>query len=33
VVAEGFADESLLGYIGRVADVPTLESVLRASFD
>jgi len=29
VVARGFADESLLGYIGRVADVPTLEAVLR----
>ena len=31
VVAEGFADESLLGYVGRVADVPTLEGVLKAA--
>jgi len=29
IVARGFADETLLGYIGRVADVPTLEAVLR----
>lgn len=32
VVAQGFADETLLGYIGRVADVATLEAVLRAAF-
>ncbi len=33
VVAEGFAEESLLGYIGRIADVPTLEAVLREALD
>ncbi len=32
VVAEGFAEESLLGYVGRVADVDTLEAVLREAF-
>jgi hypothetical protein len=32
VVAEGFAEASLLGYIGRVADAETLEAVLRESF-
>jgi uncharacterized protein (TIGR00730 family) len=29
VVVEGFAEPSLLGLIGRVADVETLEAVLR----
>ena len=32
VVAEGFAEPSLLGFLGRVADVATLEAVLRESF-
>jgi hypothetical protein len=32
VVAEGFAEESLLGYVGRVEDVPALEAVLRETF-
>ncbi len=32
VVAEGFADETLLGYVGRVADVETLEAVLKEAF-
>jgi len=31
VVAEGFAEETLLGYVGRVADVEMLEAVLRDS--
>lgn len=29
VVSEGFAEETLLGYVGRVADVKTLETVLK----
>jgi hypothetical protein len=33
VVTEGFAEESLLGYIGRIADVPTLEAALREALD
>jgi uncharacterized protein (TIGR00730 family) len=33
VVTEGFAEASLLGYIGRIADVPTLEAVLREALD
>ena len=32
VVAEGFAEVSLLGLVGRVADVGTLEAVLREAF-
>ena len=32
VVAEGFAEPSLLGFLGRVADVATLEAVLRETF-
>jgi hypothetical protein len=32
VVAEGFAEVSLLGHVGRVADVDTLEAVLREAF-
>jgi uncharacterized protein (TIGR00730 family) len=32
VVDEGFAEPSLLGHFGRVADVPTLEAALRAAF-
>jgi uncharacterized protein (TIGR00730 family) len=33
VVAEGFAEASLLGYMGMVADVPALEAVLREALD
>ena len=32
VVAEGFAEVSLLGLVGRVADVETLEALLREAF-
>ena len=32
VVAEGFGEETLLGFLGIVADVATLEAVLRESF-
>jgi uncharacterized protein (TIGR00730 family) len=32
IVAEGFAEVSLLGLVGRVADVATLEAVLREAF-
>ncbi len=32
VVDEGFAEETLLGYVGRIADVETLEAVLREAF-
>lgn len=33
VISEGFADESLSGYVGRVADVMTLEAVLQKTFE
>ncbi len=32
VVAEGFAEPSLIGFVGRVADVGMLEAVLREAF-
>jgi uncharacterized protein (TIGR00730 family) len=32
VVAEGFAEETLLDYVGRVANVDGLEAALRAAF-
>lgn len=33
VISEGFADENLSGYVGRVADVMTLEAVLQKAFE